>query len=517
MSKRMRIAVIGARASGKSYLLYDMIHAFGLLGYHPEELPLSYPHRSFGAYFYDIFNNQTGGMRGTERYACRPENHYGAFLSKSLDTGNLFDSLIASAERDLEVDFLNIPGEVFTASGMEGAGRENAGTLRLKMFFDLLEMIQSKGKGIFYLSVWRNPSGHVLRLIVPGDIDFSRIQPVEASPQLRLGNYMDWQGVAHELQAGRYTETERKPINGKKMLNIFTELHTDSVLLTIQQYWNVITTGRELDMQDYVANQVLHYFYPLLYVLHATDIVICDSLQSDTGTGHLSEAVAHYLSGASDTVPNVYLAFRCCDLLFNKEVLQKRAGNVGRQSAEPSLRDTFYEDVVHATTEQLAGIAPRIPREELPAVLTEPLRHHILQSFGHDIGHAFWHLLNVSEDDSMAGRLRRRVAGTESIANQAAQWRPDHLPPHVYLTATPVDSHLRLYQQDPDDVTRFYREENGRILSFTRELCSGHAEHLCFGTYQLLADMLRPTSLLALTRKRHEDHPSPESNNENND
>ena len=76
MVKRIRIAVIGARSSGKSYLLYDMIHAFELLGYHPEELPLSYPHSSFGAYFYDTFNNATGGMRGTERYACRPESHY---------------------------------------------------------------------------------------------------------------------------------------------------------------------------------------------------------------------------------------------------------------------------------------------------------------------------------------------------------------------------------------------------------------------------------------------------------
>ena len=38
--KRLRIAVVGERASGKSYLLYDLIHAFGLLGYQPEELPL---------------------------------------------------------------------------------------------------------------------------------------------------------------------------------------------------------------------------------------------------------------------------------------------------------------------------------------------------------------------------------------------------------------------------------------------------------------------------------------------
>ena len=471
----MRIAVIGARASGKSYLLYDMIHAFGQLGYMPEELPLSYPHRSFGAYFYDTFNNLTGGMRGTERYACRPENHYGALLcheNNDNDGSSLWQRVAdnIATKGKLEVDFLNIPGEVFTGDTGEGGGD---GSLRLRMFFDLLEMIQAKGKGIFCLSLWKNPSGHIVKLIVPADFDITQVRPAPASPQLRLGNYMDWPGIMHELLAGRYVETERKAISGNKMLKMFTELHTDSVLLTIQQGWNIITTGRELDMQEYIAHGVLHYFYPLLYTLQATDLVICDNLLSDTGTGHLTEAVAHYLNGAGTSTPSVYLSFRCFDKFL---VPPTKATDA----------TSFYDQVLNETTQVLAGTV----REGRLTTISEHVRNHILQSFGHDIGHAFWHLLNVAEDDSLKGRLRRRLDGTESIATQAIRHQGFMLPPHVYFTATPIDSQLHIYHQDPDDVTRFYREEQGRTLSFTRELCDGRAQHLCFGSLQLLRDML---------------------------
>ena len=106
LTRSIRIAVIGARASGKSYLLHDLIHAFRSMGYVPEELPLSYPHSSFGAFFYDAFNVETGGMRGTESYACRPENHYGALLSLPSRWG-------LRLSPSLDIDFLNIPGEVF--------------------------------------------------------------------------------------------------------------------------------------------------------------------------------------------------------------------------------------------------------------------------------------------------------------------------------------------------------------------------------------------------------------------
>ena len=40
LSKHLSIAVVGAPSCGKSYLLYDLIHAFHVLGYRPQQLPL---------------------------------------------------------------------------------------------------------------------------------------------------------------------------------------------------------------------------------------------------------------------------------------------------------------------------------------------------------------------------------------------------------------------------------------------------------------------------------------------
>ena len=96
--KKLHIAVIGSPSSGKSYLLYDLIHAFHNLGYVARELPLKFPHSSFGSFFYDVINPMTGGMKGTERYACRPENHFGTKGKISVQTFYVGDTGRSSEE-----------------------------------------------------------------------------------------------------------------------------------------------------------------------------------------------------------------------------------------------------------------------------------------------------------------------------------------------------------------------------------------------------------------------------------
>ncbi len=462
ISNRLRIAVVGERASGKSYLLYDLIHAFGLLGYVPEELPLSYPYSSFGTYFYDTFNSETGGMRGTERYACRPDNHYGAWLSRS------------TLGRRLEVDFLNIPGEMFDLSHN-----------RMSMFFNLRQIIERRSKGLFILSVWRNPAGHEERLIVHSGVDLMNGVSVRPSSQQRFGNYLNWNHLRCFLHEGRYKEVSRKPVSGRYLLQHLTTLQTDSVLLTIEDCWENLTSLQNMSLEDYQAGQVLFYFYPLVYCQQATDLIICDNLMQENNVGNLAESVAEFMKESSHRRPHAYLAFRGADGLLSK-LAPATVKNASEQkkAEDAAARNSLYEWMMQEVMRQMKdsdGAAGTSLPDGWPL--------HIRQSLGDGVGQAFWHLLNASMEDGWLARLRSKFINRTNVyeLTQLPGWR---LPPHVYFTATPVDASCRIYKNDPDDITRFYHDEEGMVRSFTTEVNSGRSGHLCLGAYQLLTDIL---------------------------
>jgi len=469
MVKKLRIAVIGARSSGKSYLLYDMIHAFEQLGYVPEELPLSYPHSSFGAYFYDTFNDATGGMKGTDRYACRPESHYGAYMSKR------------PIGRTLAVDFLNIPGEVFDRSSD-----------RMSQYFELKRLIEKKGKGLFWLQEWQSPSKHTVRLIVPNGFTFNNLQPVKPNHQRRYGNYMQWDNILYELNDGKYALKRSKTVSGRYMLRHLTELNTDSVLLTIETCWNQITLMNHLDKDDYKAHLVLHYFYPLHFCEKATDIIICDKLTDQSSAGMLAESIAHYIDMNKRNNPNVYVAFRGADLLLNNYPPFSNRNYDETLAQKPYQRNELYSQVasrlkimLHSGEEESDGI-----------YLSDNWRQHILQTVGHSIGNSFWHLLNASVGYGSLKHLMNQIRGAKSVSELSEQ--PQNvLPPHVYFTSTPIDTHLRIYKSDPEDVTRFYSNDGGHFRSFNQVIRHGNSKHLCFGSYQLLTDLLWQNGVLS--------------------
>ena len=455
MKKSIRIAVVGETASGKSYLLYDLIHAFALLGYTPEQLPLSFPHSSFGTFFYDTFNSETGGMRGTERYACRPDKHYAAWLSKG------------KFGRRLEVDFLNIPGEVFSLD-------EEV----MDKFFVLRELIEKRDKGVFHLSTWRSPSGKEVKLIVFNGLDLVNGNTSKPDGKNRLGTYLRWEHLRYELQEGRFKEVSRKPVSGRYMLSHLTELQTDSVLLTIEGCWDEIISRQQMSLVDY--RQALFYFYPLVYCQQATDLVICDNLDGES-SGNLTKRVAYFMN-AGKRRPNAYLAFRGVD-----KVLVNFPGNKGDQlpriSSDAPMRNKIYERMMDDIQRQIQDQ----PSDGM-ARLSNDMARHIKDSLGDDggVGTAFWHLLSVT---MVVGALERWLAHKKT-PYELRQESEKRLPPHVYFTATPIDAACRIYKNDKTDATRFYWEDGRRMKVFTLEIDSGREQHLCLGSYQLLTDIL---------------------------
>lgn len=445
LSKQLSIAVIGAPSCGKSYLLFDLIHAFHVLGYRPNELPLDYPYSSFGTFFYDTFNADTGGMRGTEVYACRPENHYGAHLS-------------CRRGKDLWVNFLNIPGEAF--KDIEA----------IKNFFILKGKIEHIKQGLFWLARYEAPSGHELKLVVPTQgFNLESYPVMTINSWARHVDYMQWEYISSLISTGDYQERgARKSISGKYLLTHLNEFMTDSVLLSLKAVWPMIT-GLPEDLAYYEEN-VLKHFYPLCYCQNATDMIICDNLSAPESAAALCQEVGHYLDSFSGNAPNVYLAFRNADMLLGEKAdIYKKNFTASAGQSEVQRRNQLYSTF-------LTDLMPTLKAEN-GGWVGKDAAEHIVMGVGRGIGFAFRELLNKS--------LIRNKKPTSAVVDTN---KP--IIPHVYFTATPIDSALNIYQNDPGDVTRFFLDNGKVVKSFVRETSRDMLKHFCWGSLQLLIDVL---------------------------
>lgn len=456
LSKQLSIAVIGAPSSGKSYLLFDMIHAFHVLGYRPEVLPLNYRYSSFGTFFYDTFNAHTGGMKGTEVYACRPESHYGANLSHSHGS-------------DVDVNFLNIPGEAFR--DLEA----------IKNYFALKVKIERNKGGLFWLATYRAPSGHEVRLVLPSqEFNLSLYPTVPLSSRVRHVEYMRWEHINGLLKDGDYEETgHRKSVSGNYLFTHLTEVLTDSVLLCLREAWPMLT-GLDEDLTYYEEN-VFKHFYALSYCQNATDLIICDNLNAAESAASLSLEVCHYLENLTSHAPNVYMAFRNADLLLGDRIESYR-------KLLPTTTDAM--DVAHRNQAYMAfesDLKTALSAEDGGWIGKEKAEH-ILLGVGRSNGFAFRELLNMSMT-----RNKKPLPTTADGDSPLAQ--------HVFFTATPIDSSMELYQNDPSDVTRFVLDKGTVIKSFVRETNLDMSRHGCWGSLQLLQDVLKQNGCLPSSLK----------------
>ena len=91
---------------------------------------------------------------------------------------------------------------------------------------------------------------------------------------------------------------------------------------------------------------------------------------------------------------------------------------------------------------------------------------------------------NQASRDGIAAHLESRIRSFMNI-HDATKPEPDDevekvvgMPPHIYLTATPIDYQFNINGHDPEDNTRFAGESQDP------------ENRICFGTLQLASDIL---------------------------
>lgn len=449
--KRLSIGVIGSPSCGKTYLLFDLIHAFHILGFRPRVLPLNYPYSSFGTFFYDAFNADTGGMNTTEVHACRSSNHYGAHL-------------VGPQSSKIDVNFLNIAGEAFKDLPA------------MKHFFELKDVISRSKSGLFTQALFRSPSDHEIRLVLPSpDFEFSleSFDTIEVDTMPRRFEDMRWEYILSLLKRGDYREVNRKKLSGTYLLEHLSEYMTDSFLLTLKALWKLIKNQLTEDLTYYEEN-VFNHFYALTYCQNATDLIICDNLMINGSAIDLIRWVSAYLDELTSHAPRVYLAFRNADMLLGDKDKQSKYQCLAKGgTCDVATRNMLYSSMV----------------TELESALQQPdgdwmgenTKTHIFSALGKNYTDGFKELLMKS--------MNRGNSSSKSVLF-------DLLPPHVYFTSTPIDADFNIYHNDSKDPTRFILDTGKSVKSFIRETEDDMERHLCFGSLQLLIDVLMQNGCL---------------------
>lgn len=497
LKKHISLAVLGAPSSGKTYLLSDLIQSFSEMGYLSQELPLTTPFSSFGSFFFET-TSANDGMRQTEIFVCRQENHYcGIFKHPKLPI-------------EVEVDFLNIAGETFG---------DNAN--HMKKFIELKQGIQNiKGKQ-FSLVTYTNPAGKERYILEPAKIlvdkhvvNFStKPCSYQIDQEYRRTNFLDFSEIYAELKTDGYIRGKVKAINGKTLLEKYFKIMPDSVISTLTLMWNMLFPN--LNRYDFDANHIFHYFYPLLYCMRATDIVICDRLFASSKDDEMLEQSYpfHFFVGqvcslmeSKDINPNVYLAFRGTDFMlakrekYYKELMEKSTGN-DRHTMRNYLYTKFCEALLNVLDknstsddeQDYGNYIDTIPG--VPTLTSMDIEQHLRTRMGSDQGHGFWHLINQAEGQGIICQLKRMFIGQKTVKELYSMPDRPTIPPHVYFTSTPIDVNFNIYVNDKTDYTRFIHKDNESLKFFHIENACNGIPSMCWGSYQLLDDILTQNGL----------------------
>lgn len=491
--KRIRLAVVGAPSSGKSFLLKDIIDALGCLGYAIYDSDRL--EREDGFRYTDFGNyspNQKGGNGQTPVYACRHRDHYGHRMSGD---GKKFD-----------LDFLNIPGEIFTEERLRG--------------FNSLKRELDKNSALFVECTYVNQAGD-RRLIVEAREEFSRIKEVRKSTETVKENtllFWTWSQIFGELNAGGYQCTNRRALTGKELLKEFFRYDTDSVMQSIADLIaNRQITCPEIQSVDTFYEFHMREFVFFHYCSLATDIVVCDRVFEPKNEpkfkeitfAELSKQLKQFLRVESH-VKNIhlYLALRNIDYLLQKpEVEQAYQQLLAKLKQQPDAlsnggcawRNALYSLFAYTLMGHVGLLNPtKTVLDELLGMDAElvkelPDNAKELEKRFLDIEQSQQHLHKSS---TVRLHIQSRVNGFRPLLQQTKWKQRNDMSvgvPHVHFSCTPITEYFEVFRNADEtkgqEAGQFYRDG-------MKETFSGLNSNMCFGSLQLCIDILKQHEMI---------------------
>lgn len=482
--KVIRLAVVGARSSGKSFFLNDIIDALKSKGgaYYPL-YRTEFRYREFS----DYERNQTQ----TPVYVCRHDNHFGQTVH--LD-GKIF-----------ELDFLNIPGEIFRTKDeiQHYLNLRNALDVSRKLFTVTTYINEASDEEILIVEVKRNST--------ISDSDRNNTSSVMSSNT----QFLEWRDIFGSLNAKGFKPLEgsKRSISGRTFLEYFFEYHTDS---SIQSLADLLKTNQiqidNVDATSFVNAGINRAFIFFQYCALATDIVICDRMfvkvvdsSKNMNFGTMVDQLASFLYNNKRRKPNVYLALRNVDfLLKQKEMNYKNLVSSLKDMSKEGKRNAIYSIFYYAMLHHLSPSNNKyiIPNDQFNYKIGLPKEIAIIDK---DIARIVSDYLDLTFNGGIvnnatnnlqdhvtsriggSGMAFRRILGQTGWSEPANQHA---IIPHVYFTCTPITEDFDIYENkiaqqggDPYKPNEFYR--NGIKDEFS-ERCSC----ACFGSFQLLMDIL---------------------------
>ena len=498
--KTIRLAVVGARSSGKTFFLRDIIDALNRKGaaYYPLERD---------GFCYKGFDTFLRSQSRTDVYVCRRSDHYGQNVS--------------IGRKDYDFDFLNIPGEIFRTED------------NIRSYIEIRDQLNSKRK-LFAVTTYITEGSDEERLIIEprkGSTIKDSDRKYQTSRGLNKSDFRDWGDIYGNLyeQGFKLKEGSQRSVSGKELLRNFFEYDTDSVIRSISDL--IKSNQITFDSAKFEDTDIKKFFVFFQYCALATDVVLCDRIfvKVEDGTdelsfGTLTDNLSNFFNDKKLKKPHVYLAFRNVDfLLKTKEAAYKNLCNEVLKDVEHERKwNIIYSLFNYSILHKIFGYT--IPESEFYAKMGIPGQNIKILPSGslkpEDMENAFVDfnanggIIHNARD--LKNHIETRIGGRGQafqrllIQTGWTQKKEQAIVPHVYFTCTPITENFDIYENrivlqikdgqgnviEERDVTGTQEQSKGtNSFEFYRgeglgDKFSEQSSCACFGSYQLLMDIL---------------------------
>ncbi len=507
----VRLAVVGATGSGKTYLLTDMVGSIEKLGYQRDD---SFEDVVLHRDVYHLTENHgdDGSVDKTVVYACRPEMVYS---SQFLDPH----------EHRVKVEFADIPGEAMTADS-------------INMFRSIMRAMMACKSNIFITTFWKNPNTHkMMKLLevrddalangsgritgLSGGVRLSPIGKSEVSAMASSRTYQPTPRRKEYYKQQGFEAVKEQPTSGATVFKEFLSYDTDSVINAISKAWELLKvdsllndhlrgagSGKAVFERVYKNHFFFHY-----YTFYATDVVVCDkccvpNIGLDVPHySHFSVMVQalHDLTSYKDAPrKNWYLAFKGIDAIMQetsfRELFSSSGGDVNlvyshiltllRQACTNNILDTS-EDLGMSLQYRSPFSSPDRVMEWLTSDDHADLAD-VLASHYDNLAADWMSFFKPSSDyvmtseQTLARHLQEHLKAFCSLDERmsaAMKTKSDeqtllNMPQHVYMVATPIDEDGHICPHNAEVPTTF----DGKARHYN--------QRMHFGTLQLATSIL---------------------------